>query len=161
MKKINTVVLDDHPLITAGISNLLSESAQINISGVYHTPADLIAGLKNGTLCDVLLLDIQLPGMPGDEVAAVIMKKYPAIKILIITSMVYTYYLKSLIQLGVSGFLLKTSSKENIIMAITAIYDGGEYYDPVLEERVRSTKLLLNHKTSPAFILTKREHEAE
>ncbi len=78
---IKVAMADDHPMIIDGLQNTLLRCPHIILTGTYLNGETLLSGLEK-EVPDVLLLDIQLPGKTGDELAPIILKKYPDIKIL-------------------------------------------------------------------------------
>ncbi len=79
--KINVSIIDDHPIATNGIANMLQEYSEINVMGIYHTAQVLLDSLAVAEP-DILLLDIILRGYSGKDLVPFIKKEYPNIKII-------------------------------------------------------------------------------
>ena len=114
---IRIAITDDHPLVIIGLTQVLSQHAHIAVEGKYHSGAALLAGLEQ-TLPDVLLLDIQLPDMQGNELARIISRKYPSVRILALTSLDNTFHAKDMLQQGCLGYLLKNTDPQILVQAI-------------------------------------------
>ncbi len=155
---IKIAVADDHPMIIDGLKNML-----LGIEGM-----ELIYCCKNGQELlqlmeqqqpDVLLLDIQMPVQGGEEVAPVIRKKYPGVKILVLTNYESPAYLSAMLRHGVSGYILKTTEKELLAEAIAAVYKGEEFIEPLMKEKMDMLSHRKNKLTGAKIQLTDREKE--
>src|SRR5690554_2051439 len=156
---IKISITDDHPLVISGIKNMLSQYAYIEIIGAYKNGTDLLEDLKKN-VPDILLLDIQMPGKTGDEIAGIIQKKYPQVRIIALTGFDTPFYVRSMMQNGCKGYLLKNTDQKTLLKAIDAVYKGEEYIDEGLKEELLNNFLKLKkQKTSTSPILTKREKE--
>src|SRR5688572_1491937 len=118
--KIRIAIADDHPMIIGGLQNMLSAYPHIVLEGAYNNGAELMKGLQD-RLPDVLLLDIQLPDKTGDELATIILKKYPEQKILTLTNFNSMLYVHNMMRIGVKGYILKTTDPETLIKAIEQV----------------------------------------
>ncbi len=158
MNKVNVAIVDDHPMVTEGLTRILAKYPFIQLAGVSHNAAQLWQLLQQQKV-DVLLLDIQLPDQSGDSIAPQLAAQYPEMKIIVITNFDSTLYAVKMSYLGVSGYLLKTAPEDSIMEAITTVYQGGRYYDKKIEEEVKAyplkSKKILVSKTT----LTEREKE--
>jgi len=156
---IKISITDDHPLVISGIKNMLSQYAYIEIIGAYKNGTDLLEDLKKN-VPDILLLDIQMPGKTGDEIAGIIQKKYPQVRIIALTGFDTPFYVRSMMQNGCKGYLLKNTDQKTLLKAIDAVYKGEEYIDEGLKEELLNNFLKLKkQKTSTSPILTRREKE--
>lgn len=154
---ISVAILDDHPLILGGLNNMLGSCDDITIAGTYSNDADLFAALLQRQP-DVLLLDIQMPGKPGNEIAAALAREYPGIKIIALSNLDTVYYLKLMFEAGVSGYVLKTAPNEVIVEAIKTVYGNGQFIEASLRETL--IQVTLNPKRYKQQIqLTRREKE--
>jgi DNA-binding NarL/FixJ family response regulator len=158
MMNIRVAIADDHPMIISGLQNMLSNYPHILLCNTYTTGTALLEDLKS-TLPDVLLLDIQLPDITGDKLASVILKKYPEVKILILTNLDSTLYVHNMLRNGVHGYILKNIEPKILTEAIETVYNGGEYVDPLLKEKLEHFKLHMKKESYLAPKLTIRERE--
>lgn len=132
---ISIFITDDHPLAVEGLQNMLHSSSEIEVRGTFVNGIDLLAGLSN-ELPDVLLLDILLPDCDGMELTGTIIQSYPELKILAITSLDAPVYVKKMMKNGCKGYILKNTDKTSLIGAIKDIYEGRDYIDPALKEKL-------------------------
>lgn len=153
---INIAIADDHPMIIDGLKNMLGHYSQFSISNTYADGERLMNGLALSTP-DVLLLDIQLPGKTGDELAPLIIKKYPAVNILVLTNFDNAIYVNAMMQHGVHGYILKTTSADMLVKAIETIAAGSRFIDPAIEEKVKEFNRIKNSGINKA--LSAREKE--
>lgn len=150
---INVSIADDHPIVVDGLRNLLKDTSGIQVTAVYNSGKALLAGLKEGQP-DVLLLDLQFPDSNGKDLTAEIHKHFPAVRILILSSVENIYDIREVMQLGAKGYLLKNVQPEILIQAIQKVYNGEEFLEPTLKaELVKSLFSPLKEKIK----LTQRE----
>ncbi|MFK7798656.1 MAG: response regulator [Aureispira sp.] len=154
---IKAFIVDDQQVIIDGLTTILSAAPAIEIIGSALNGKLLLEQLQIQQP-DIILLDISMPVMDGIKTAKSVKKLYPAIKILIFTTFMERSKIKKMTQVGVEGYMLKDSTKEQIIDAVNTIMTDSHYYD----ERV-VTLVMNNYKsTSSVSIktpLTKREIE--
>lgn len=133
---------------------MLQHATDIEITGTYQNGRELLAGLRQQQP-DVLLLDIQLQGQMGDELAPVLLKHHPNMMILTLTNMEHEYYIKTMIQHKVSGYVLKSSDEAVLLEAIRTVARGQQYFDPTI--RKQAAKVQSSVMENPT--LTRREKE--
>jgi len=156
--QIRIAIADDHPLVIGGVENILPRYPHILLTATYPNGAALMEGLA-AMLPDVLLLDIQLPDQTGDELAPVIMKKYPSLKILTLTNFDSSLYVQNMFRHGVHGYILKNAEERLLISAIETVYAGGEFLDPAMKEKMQHAALRVQKRSSSRSTLTLREKE--
>ncbi len=133
MKKINITLVDDHPMVVAGLVSLLKPYRHICIKETYSNGPDLLSGLKR-TTPDVLLLDLFLPGQEAKNFLPEIKTPSPAMRILVWTSMDTPAMVNSMMRRGCNGYLLKGANAATLVDAIETVYNGDEYLDQTLKE---------------------------
>jgi DNA-binding NarL/FixJ family response regulator len=150
---ITIAFADDHLIVIKGLQNILASIPDIDIVGTYHNGTELLDGLAHNQP-DILLLDIQMPGMTGIELSAVIQKKYPSIKVIALTNVDIPVQVKKMLQQGAMGYLLKDASPETIVEAIRTVHAGEQYIQASISKRLVSNMISPEKKQ-----LTKREKE--
>jgi DNA-binding NarL/FixJ family response regulator len=152
---IRVFIVDDHPVVIEGIHSLLQNEKGIEWTGQAMNAASCLGFFVNNT-ADVVLMDISMPGMDGVELCALMKEKYPGIMILGLSSFNQGLYIKKMMQNGASGYILKNSSKEELITAIHTVNDGGIFFSgeagQALQEYQKSS-------ASELPVLTPREKE--
>jgi DNA-binding NarL/FixJ family response regulator len=123
---IRVFIVDDHPVVIEGIHSLLKNEKDIAWVGQAMNAQSCIGFFVNNT-ADVVLMDISMPGMDGIELCGVMKEKYPGIFILGLSTFNQGVYIKKMMENGASGYILKNSSKEELIKAIHAV-DGGDIF---------------------------------
>ena len=151
-------IADDHPMVITGIRNMLAGNEDIAIIATYTDGIALMNGLADNQP-DVLLLDIQLPGKTGDELAPLLTKKYPDMKILVLTNFDSTLHVQHMLRHGVLGYLLKTTDRDTLIAAIGNVYLGKEFIQKSLREKMESVGVRIKREVSTKSNLTPRERE--
>jgi two-component system nitrate/nitrite response regulator NarL len=126
MEKIQVLVVDDHPMVIAGMRSLLSNLDFIGIAGVAANAFEAVALLKT-TPVDVAIVDINLPDVNGIELTAKINKEFPKVKVLAMSTFKERSYISRMIQSGASGYLIKSASAEEIAEAVLTAYEGKLY----------------------------------
>lgn len=143
---IRITITDDHPIVIDGLTMALKGHPEIIITGSFSSGADLFMGLKK-SLPDVLLLDLQLPDKTGFELVPLLLKQYPNLKILILSGMESSPYIKEMMQKGCKGYLLKsTTNKSVLVEAINEVYQGGIYLDKGLKEQLLNEMFISKRK---------------
>src|ERR1043166_6863511 len=156
--KIRIAIADDHPLVINGLHHILSNCADMQITGSYANGRELLAGIAIKQP-DVLLLDIQMPGQTGDELAEIINEQYPAIKMLVLTNQDNIFYIKAMMRRGVAGYLLKTTREEVLLEAIRTVNKGGTYLEAVLQNKLAQDNVQAKQDLSASPVLSRRETE--
>lgn len=156
--EIKVAIVDDHPMIINGLKNMLEGYSHIVVTAAYNDGAELMAGLEQQQP-DVLLLDIQLPGQPGDELTPLILKKYPALRIMALTNFSSALYMTTMLRQGAKGYLLKTTRQDTLIDAIETVYRGETFVEPSLRDKVAQDSRKNSKIIYAQLSLTIREKE--
>ena len=127
---IKIIAVDDHPLFRKGIKAIINEiNSELVVTGEADSGEELF-NLLAGSIPDLILLDIILPGMNGVEIARRLKKDYPAVKILAISAEISEKTVKAMIDAEIDGFISKRKSGTNeLIEAIDSVMNGLEYFD--------------------------------
>lgn len=129
METINILLVDDHTLIREGLKLILKKNKQFKIIGEASNGVEALEFLeKNAAKTHVMLLDITMPELDGFEVAKVVKKKYPNLKVLALTMHNEESYITKMIDVGVHGYVLKDSNLDDLSSAIKTILDDKPYY---------------------------------
>lgn len=126
MSPINIVIADNQPLTLAGLKSVLAERSDFNVVSVTHNPGNLQTELSQYQP-DVLIVDYNLPGYITPDQLELVLKN-SAVRTLVITADEEKNSIMRVVQLGVQGFLTKSCSKEEIIMAVQATARGEKFF---------------------------------
>lgn len=132
---IRILVVDDHPVVRHGLCNLLSSHPDFEIVGEAEDGAQVLP-LLAAQKTDILLLDIQMKGQSGIDVARRVISSYPQVKIIILTTYDDQSYVDQALEAGVHGFLLKSASHETLPDAIRSVMAGEKLLSPSLYTNV-------------------------
>ncbi len=159
--KIRVFLADDHVCVRDGIKALINEQPDMTVIGEAKEGVTTINQCKK-LQPDVIVLDISMPGMNGVKIAAQLKRLSPKCKILILTIHDSTAYLRQMLEEGVSGYLVKKVTSEELIHAIRSVAKGGTYIDPMLAGKLAATlrkKTSAKHSDNTAIELSYREEE--
>ncbi len=151
---IRILIADDHRVFIDGMRAMLKE-----INGL-----EVIADAENGNQLieqaalhkpDIILTDIQMPHKDGIEATKEIHKLYPEIKIIALTMLNESMFIKKMLEAGASGYVLKTIDKEELINVVRKVAGGEKHFSAEV------TAQLMNNfsQKGPLDVLTKREKE--
>lgn len=127
MDKIRIILVDDHYVVRNGIRALFDDVEEIEVIGEASNGVEAIAKVKE-LAPDIAILDISMPQMNGLDAADIIHKQFPGTKSLIMSMHDNKDYILRSLEVGADGYLLKDSSKEEIIKAIKTVSEGEKYY---------------------------------
>jgi DNA-binding NarL/FixJ family response regulator len=150
MNRYRIVHADDHPMVRQGLGRIINGVAGLAVIGEAGDGLELLSLLKTVTP-HMVILDISMPNLSGIEAARAIKKKYPEVKILVLT--MYREYLHQALSAGADGYLLKEDADQDLFSAIEHIRQGRVYLSP------RLTGVLLGDRTSSSEPLTARGKE--
>lgn len=160
---IKILIADDHELIRNGIKSTLKAKRDFKIAGEASNGNEAMQLLLKHKP-DVLLLDISMPGLSGIEVAQEIKVQGIDVKILFLTMYDGYEYINKCLEVGASGYLVKTDAGDELVQAITTIAEGGNYYSGMVHKAVMDNHASSIGKKKMAqkineIGLTKREKE--
>jgi DNA-binding NarL/FixJ family response regulator len=127
------VLADDHPLFREGVKRIIRRIPHLKVVGEVADGLELLELLKEATP-QMVILDIAMPNLQGIEVAKIIKRDYPEIKVLILTMHKSKEHLHHAISAGVAGYLLKENTYNDLLTAINAIQNGQVYISPLMAD---------------------------
>lgn len=163
MKETQTIqiaIADDHPMVADGIQKMLAAYTGLQVDSICYTGAALLNRLAVAQP-DVLLLDMQLPDYIGEDLAPLLLERYPTLRILVVSSVDTDARIKYMMRIGCAGYVLKNIPGAELAQAIKTVYQGDKY----LGEEIKAHFLNdLFHtgasaKTATPLLLTRREKE--
>jgi len=151
------MIVDDHQLIIDGMKALLLDEDEIQVVGEASNGKETLKLLQLIEV-DIVLLDIDMPVMNGIEAAQLIRKQWPEIAIIILSMHAEQGLVKNLIEIGANGYLLKNSSREEVVNAIHQVSGGERYFSTEVTLSLLKTGDA-GHNKSTTIHLTDRESE--
>jgi DNA-binding NarL/FixJ family response regulator len=149
---IRVVVADDHPVVRAGIVALLESAADIEVVAQASTGLEAVE-LAMLHVPDLVLIDLQMPGINGDEATARILAAEPRVRVVVLTTYESDSSILSAIEAGASGYLLKAAPEQEILAGIRSVARGEVALAPSI------AAMLVNRVKTPAVTLSPRETE--
>jgi len=139
IEKIKILIADDHPIFLKGLQEVIEDTQNLKVVCKSHNGTDAIADALANEL-DIAILDIDMPGANGLQVAEQILSKKPGVAIILLTMhKAKDTFLKAL-EIGISGYVLKENAVVDIINAIAAVTKFQSYISPEM------SSFLLNNK---------------
>ena len=161
---IKIIIVDDQEILKEGLKTILSSYDGIEIINIASNGKEALALLEiEMNMPDVILMDIQMPLMNGVECTKIIKKKYPSIKIIVLTTFDDDEYIFEALKGGASGYLLKDASPQEIASAIKTVFDGEALIQPKIASKLinqlSGVSILRTAKDTKLELLTERERE--
>ncbi len=155
--KITLALVDDHQIVIDGLTSLLKGHDKFKFAFATTNSGEVIERIAQ-TPIDVLLTDVMMPKLPGNELAKQVKQKYPDVKILALSMSGQGDLVNEMIEdADISGYVLKNIGKQELITALEKIADGGIYFsDEVIDELQRTSQ---RKKQNAEAHLTDREVE--
>lgn len=132
---IRLVLADDHPAVRAGIRQFLERDPGLEVVAEANNGDEAIS-LIAAHQPDVAVLDLQMPGLSGLDVARRLRSEQPKVRVLILTAHDDDPYIFAALRSGAKGYMLKTSGPDELIRAVRLVHSGRSALDPSVAERV-------------------------
>lgn len=123
MNKIKVILIDDHEMVRLGLSSFLNMQTDVEVVGEAGNGREGVA-LALSSRPDVVVMDLVMPEMDGVEATLTLLKDWPEVKILVLTSYLDNEKIYPVIKAGAKGYMLKTSSAGEILNAIRKVAKG-------------------------------------
>jgi two-component system, NarL family, response regulator DegU len=124
---IRIIIADDHPIVRDGLRSALDSIENFHVTGVASNGYEAMALIKKDPP-DLLLTDISMPEMNGIDLTREVAKKFPEVKIIILSMHENDAYINNALQAGAHGYLLKDSEKSELSKAIEKVVAGEKYF---------------------------------
>lgn len=148
MDKIKILIADDHPAFRHGVRALLEATPEVEVVGEVTTGEEAIAQAES-LQPEVVLMDIQMPGVNGIDATRRIVQTSPHIRVLMVTMFQDDGSVFAAMRAGARGYILKDATKDEILRAIRAVGNGEAIFSPAVAARV------LAYFAAPASALPK------
>lgn len=158
---IKIAIADDYKIYRDGLKVGLSADENMKVLFEADNGEDLMKGLENVTP-DVIIMDLKMPIMDGMEATKQVRKKYPSVKVLVVSMYEDDKFIIHLMENGANGYLLKNAEPDEIRRSIYAVHENGYYFNDLVNKALLK-KLVLKNNLKPSFNqnveLTEREQE--
>jgi two-component system invasion response regulator UvrY len=132
---IKVLIADDHPIVRAGLKQVIEKSPDMRVGGEALDGQEVLDKVSDEEW-DVLILDFSMPGKSGLDVIKELRRQRPGLPILVLSMHPESELAPRLLKAGVSGYLMKESATKELVNAIRKIHAGGRYVSPALGEKL-------------------------
>lgn len=152
------LVVDDHTLVRTGMRLLLEDNPLIDHIAEASSAEEALEATRAGHF-DLVLMDITLPGMSGQEAARRLIKRHPDMRVIMVTGKIEAGPVRSLLSEGVAGYVTKGSTSEEMEEAIRTVLRGQQYLSPDVARQLALDTIRGEDSDNPFERLTQREAE--
>lgn len=154
---LNVLLVDDHALVRNGIRRLLEDTNEVKIIAEAETGEE---GIKRALELepDIVLMDINMPGIGGIEACHRIIQRNPKQKIIILTVHTEQSFPKRLLEIGAKGYLTKECSIQDMLAALKEVFSGGSYLSASIAQQL-ALSLIPGVGQNPVDSLSRREFQ--
>jgi DNA-binding NarL/FixJ family response regulator len=149
MSKINIAIADDYKIFREGIKKCIAGDKNMNVVLETDNGEDLVNNIETAKP-DVVIMDLKMPIMDGMEATQLIRKKYPDLKVLVVTMYDDDKFIIHLMEIGANGYLLKNAEPDEIRKAIYAVKENGYYFNDLVNKALLK-KLVIKSNIKPSF----------
>jgi len=132
---IKILIADDHAIVREGLKQIVAETLDMDVAGEAANGQQVLDQVRKGA-CDLVLLDIAMPGRGGLDTLKLLKLEYPKLPVLILSIYPEEQYAMRALKAGASRYLTKESAPEELIAAIRKLSQGGKYISSALAEKL-------------------------
>jgi two-component system, NarL family, response regulator len=132
---IRVLIVDDHPVVRAGLASLLRKETVLKVVGSAHSAEEALAMLDRTTI-DLMLLDLRMPKISGIDMLHLLKSRSNAPAVVILSSYEYEDEIYRAVRAGAGGYLSKNASRAEIVAAVTTVSAGGKYFPEGIAARI-------------------------
>ncbi|BBT16881.1 response regulator [Metapseudomonas otitidis] len=129
------LIADDHAIMRGGLKQLIEFDARLQVAAEAENGAQVLEQLRAGEF-DLLLLDMSMPGLSGEDLISRVHGRYPRLPILVLSMHNEAQIAQRALRAGASGYLTKDHNPETLLAAIHRVAGGGRYLDPRIAEQL-------------------------
>lgn len=157
-------IVDDQQLFRQGLAAIIADVPGYDLLLEAETGSELLEKLEAAqVLPDILLMDMKLPDLNGSELNAILQKKYPAIKVIVVSMYDQERFIYRMIEAGACGYLAKNCGKDELVTAINSVMQSGFYFNTATMLAMRNAaayqKQGLRNLSNIPIELSQREEE--
>jgi DNA-binding NarL/FixJ family response regulator len=156
---IRVLLVDDHSLIRAGVRSLIERMSGVKVVGEANNGREALELVRSGKP-NLVLLDIAMPRLGGLEALPRVIKKFPGVKVLILSALVAEEFVSRALRSGASGYMLKHAAPDELELAIRAVAQDNIYLSPAISRTIINNYMERSAgELSPLEQLTARQRE--
>lgn len=159
---IQILIADDHKMFVDGLISILKGEDDIQVVDACYTGIDIFSILKNKHV-DVILLDINIPGMNGIEVTKKMGQEFPDVKILALSMHNEESFVTEILKHGALGYILKNTDRNELITAIRTVFNGQTYFSKDVTQTIMKSLVKKDKQSQSSSIvlpkISRREKE--
>ncbi|NQY62121.1 MAG: UvrY/SirA/GacA family response regulator transcription factor [Alteromonadaceae bacterium] len=152
---INVLLVDDHELVRTGIRKILDEVKGLKVIGETQTGEEAVQFCRKNQP-DVVLMDMNMPGIGGLEATKKIIRYSPDIKVIVLTVYSEDPIPTKVMQIGAAGYLTKGTGTDEMVNAIRAVHSGQRYITPEIAQKMALNQFK-SAEENPFNALSERE----
>lgn len=132
---IKVIIADDHPVVRHGLKQILAEEPDITVAAEANNSPELLRQIANQP-CDVVVLDITMPGRDGLETLKELRRERPKLPVLILSIHPEDQFGLRVLKAGAAGYMTKETAPDELVKAIRKVFSGGKYLSATLAEKI-------------------------
>ncbi|MFT3741756.1 MAG: response regulator [Gammaproteobacteria bacterium] len=137
---IRVLIVDDHTIVRSAFKRLIEEDKSMTVIGELSSGEEVVQTAKE-LEPDVIIMDINMPGIGGLEATRRLSLSYPKAKILVVSAHTEGLFPKRLLDFGIAGYLSKQSDPKHLCEAIHTVHEGKNYFDEALMGDIAAAKI--------------------
>ena len=161
MNEIRVLLAEDHTIVRKGLRSLLDAEAGIEVVGEAGDGREAVRKVQQLSP-DIVVMDIAMPGLNGLEGTRQIRKRFPEVKVVILTMHTDEEYILQILASGASGYVVKQAAPRELVSAIQSVHRGGSFFSPSISKKIVEGYIRQAEATVEASSyqkLTERERE--
>lgn len=136
MKKITVLLVDDHTVVRQGLRALLHQEEDIEVVGEAQNGREAVQ-MAAKVSPEIVVMDIVMPLLNGMEGTRQVLKVCPTAKVLVLSSYCDDDYVQQTTEMGASGYLIKQTAANDLVLAIRELHKGNAFFSPTIAKRIR------------------------
>ena len=132
---IKVLIADDHPIVREGLKRIFAKEPHMDVAAEATNGREVLDKIES-VACDVILLDINMPGPSWLEVLKELKTRQPRLPIIILSMHKEEEYIVRALKSGASGYLTKESVMDELVQAVRKVTQGGKYVSPLVAEKL-------------------------
>ena len=133
MNKVKVIIVDDHAIVLDGIKSLLAEIENVTIAATATNATDALELLRQ-TKAELVITDINMPGMDGMEFIKTIRSNFPPTKIIVLSLHDEAHFVRNIMKQRVQGYILKNDASSELVEAVNRVLAGKTFFSSKISQ---------------------------